>query len=145
MKGCADMLTSKKELFARKIVEGMSQADAYRAAYSTKDMSHKTVWEKASRLMADDKVRARVNELRDQMALESIMTAEERLRLLTRIARGEEREKQTLVDIEGKPHDVEVAAAIKTRLNALDIMNKMTGEYTTKIEGNVGVKLEDLL
>lgn len=138
------MLTTKKEFFARKIVEGMSQADAYRAAYSTKDMSHKTVWEKASRLMADDKVRARVQELRDQMALESVMTAEERLRFLTRVVRGEEKEKLTQV-IDGQTIDVEVASALKIKLNALDIMNKMTGEYTTKVEGSLGVKLEDLL
>ena len=139
------MLTGKKELFARKIVEGLSQADAYRAAYSTKSMTNKTVWEKASRLMADDKVKARVNELRDQIAQDSIMTAEERLKLLTRIIKGEEREKTTIVDVEGKPHDVETAAAIKIRLNALDIMNKMTGEYELKVKGSLGVKLEDLI
>lgn len=140
------MLTGKKELFARKIVEGMSQADAYRAAYSTSKMSNKTIWENASRLMADDKVLARVKELRDQIAQESIMTAEERLKLLTRIVKGDEKEKQTIVDSEGTPHYVEIATAIKTRLNALDIMNKMTGEYVTKVEGNLAVsKLEDLL
>ena len=149
MKGCADMPTSKpiaskKELFARKIVEGMSQADAYRAAYSTKNMSPKTVWEKASRLMADDKVRARVKELSDEAATESVMTARERLEFLSRVVRGEEKEKLTQV-IDGQQIDVEIASALKTKLNALDIMNKMTGEYTTKIEGNVGVKLEDLL
>jgi phage terminase small subunit len=32
------------------------------------------------------------------------------------------------------------------KLKAMDILNKMSGEYTTKIEGNIGVtKLEDLL
>ena len=139
------MLNGKKELFARKIVEGMSQADAYRAAYSTNKMSNKTVWEKASRLMADDKVRARVQELADDAASESVMTARERLEFLSRVVRGEEMEKQTLVDSEGTPHFVEVASALKVKLNALDIMNKMTGEYTTTIGGNVGVKLEDLL
>lgn len=140
------MLTEKQELFVRKIIEGETQADAYRAAYSTQRMSDKTVWEKASRLMADNKVRARVAELRDKIADESIMTAQERLRLLTRIVKGEEREMQTIVDIEGNPHNVPTATAIKTRLSALDIMNKMTGEYVTKVEGSLSVaKLEDLL
>ena len=138
------MLNGKKELFARKIVEGMSQADAYRAAYSTSGMSNKTVWEKASRLMADDKVRARVQELADEAASESVMTARERLEFLSRVVRGEEKEKLTQV-IDGQTIDVEVASALKVKLNALDIMNKMTGEYTTKVEGSLGVKLEDLL
>ena len=138
------MLTAKQEEFAKKIAEGMTQADAYRFAYDTSRLTDKTVWEKASRLMADDKVRARVKELSDEAATESVMTARERLEFLSRVVRGEEKEKLTQV-IDGQQIDVEIASALKTKLNALDIMNKMTGEYTTKIEGNVGVKLEDLL
>lgn len=139
------MLTEKQELFVRKIIEGETQADAYRAAYSTQRMSDKTVWEKASRLMADNKVRARVAELRDKIADESIMTAQERLKLLTRIARGEEKEK-VAVPCNGEIIEGDVTPAIKTRLSALDIMNKMTGEYVTKVEGSLSVaKLEDLL
>lgn len=139
------MLTPQQEAFVLKIVEGETQADAYRAAYSTAKMSDKTVWEKASRLMADDKVRARVQELRDKIASESIMTAQERQQFLSRIIKGIEKEKQTVFDSEGAAHEVEVPYDIKYRLQSLDYLNKMTGEYTTKIEGNVGVKLEDLL
>ena len=139
------MLTEKQELFVRKIIEGETQADAYRAAYSTAKMSDKTVWEKASRLMADDKVRARVQELRDQIASESIMTAQERQQFLSRIIKGIEKEKQTVFDSEGVAHEVEVPYDIKYRLQSLDYLNKMTGEYTTKVEGSLGVKLEDLL
>lgn len=138
------MLTDKQELFVRKIIEGESQADAYRAAYSTQRMSDKSVWEKASRLMADAKVRARVKELRDKLAEESIMTAEERLRYLTRIVKGIEKEKVPNI-VNGEVFEVEVSPAIKQRLNALDIMNKMTGEYELKVKGSFGVKLEDLL
>ena len=138
------MLTEKQELFVRKIIEGETQADAYRAAYSTQRMSDKTVWEKASRLMADDKVRARVKELRDQIAKESIMTAEERLKLLTRIARGKEKER-VAIPVEGTIVEGEVTPAIKTRINAVDVMNKMTGEYELKVKGALTVKLEDLL
>lgn len=121
------MLTPKQELFVQKIIEGMSQADAYRSAYSCKNMSDKTVWESASRLMADSKVSARVKELREQLTSKTIMTAQERLEWLTdRIA-------DESVDINAK-------------LKAIDIMNKMQGEYVQKIEGNVNLtKLEDLL
>ena len=122
------MLTPKRELFAQKIVEGMSQADAYRSAYSCEKMSDKTIWENASRLMADSKVLARVNELRDQISKESIMTAQKRLEWLSEVIRSEER-------------------MTSDKLRAVDIMNKMEGLYTTRIEGdlNVSKKLEDLI
>lgn len=121
------MLTPKQEMFVQKIVEGMSQADAYRSAYSTKRMSDKTIHEAASRLMGDSKVAARVKELRDQIASDSIMTAQERLEWLTRVIQSE---KVTIAD----------------KLKASDQMNKMQGQYVTKVEGNLGVvKLEDLI
>ena len=121
------MLTPKQEKFAQSIVEGMSQADAYRSAYSTKRMADKTIWENASRLMADGKVRARVQELRDRIATESVMTAQQRLEWLTKLIQNTE---------EGTAD----------RLRAIDIMNKMQGEYVTKVEGSLNVtKLEDLL
>ena len=130
------MLTPKRETFACKIVEGMTQADAYRAAYNTSKMADKTIWENASRLMADDKVKARVAELRAQIASKSVMTAQERLEYLTRVVRGVEKEIVPQI-VNGKVIEVEVPTAIKTRLDALDKMNKMTGEYVQKVEAEV--------
>ena len=122
------MLTPKRELFAQKIVEGMSQADAYRSAYSCEKMSDKTIWENASRLMADSKVLARVQELRDKIADESIMTAQERLKWLTGLINNDN-------------------VMLSDKLKASDQMNKMQGAYITKFEGNLNVskKLEDLI
>ena len=79
MKGGENMLTAKQEQFVKNIIDGMSQADAYRNSYDTSRMADKTIHEKASRLMSDDKVRARLKELREQMMTPSIMTAQERL------------------------------------------------------------------
>ena len=121
------MLTAKQEKFVQGIIEGMSQADAYRSAYDTKRMTDKTVHEKASRMMADDKVRARLTELREQMMKPSIMTAQERLEWLTSVVKDE-------------------GVKMGDRLSASDQMNRMQGEYTTKIEADVKMKrLEDLL
>lgn len=139
------MLTAKQELFVNKIIEGMSQADAYRAAYSTKNMNDKTIHEAASRLASDSKVSARLAELRGQLTKETIMSAQERLEYLTRIVNGTEKEIIPQV-VGGTVVEIEASTAIKTRLNALDIMNKMTGEYVTKVEGSLNVtKLEDLI
>lgn len=139
------MLTTQQEAFAQNIIMGMSQAEAYRNAYNTKKMTDKTVWEKASRLMATDKVRARVNELRSQVANKAIMTAEERLKFLSKVINGEECEVAYAQDAEGNQIEIKQPPSLKTRLNAIDIMNKMQGEYVTKVVGNMDAKLEDLL
>lgn len=126
-RGESGMLTAKQEKFVQNILEGMNQADAYRSAYDTKKMTDKTVHEKASLLAGQDKVRARLSELRDKLASEKIMSAQKRLEWLTE-----------LVGDNITPTD--------SKLRAIDIMNKMTGEYVQKIEGSVKVtKLEDLL
>ena len=58
-------LTHLQENFAQNIVSGMNQAEAYRAAgYTWETMLPATVWELASKLAADHKVAARIQELR---------------------------------------------------------------------------------
>lgn len=130
------MLTAKQEKFVQNIIDGMSQADAYRNSYDTNRMTDKTIHEKASRLMADDKVRARLQELRDQMMKPSIMSAQERLEYLTRVINGTEPEKEVHL-VNGEPVEIDVPPTIKTKLNAIDIMNKMQGEYVQKVEADV--------
>ena len=130
------MLTAKQEKFVQNIIEGMSQADAYRNSYSTNRMSDKSITEEASKLMANPNIATRVKELRDRLADESIMTAKERLKYLTRVIKGIETEKKVEWD-EGRAVTCEEPASIKTRLSAIDIMNKMQGEYVQKVEANV--------
>lgn len=112
------MLTAKQEKFVQGIIEGMSQADAYRSAYSCKRMTDKSIWENASRLMNDSKVASRVAELREKIANESIMTAQQRMEWLTKVVTSEE---ESTMD----------------KLRAVDIMNKMQGEYVQKVEAKV--------
>lgn len=121
------MLTANQEKFVQNIIEGMSQADAYRSAYPKQKMTDKTVWETASKLMKNPKVTARVQELRDKVASASIMSAQKRQEWLTEVIQD------TKIDI-------------NARLKASDQLNRMQGEYVTKVEGNLNVnKLEDLL
>lgn len=139
------MLTAKQELFVQGIIEGKSQAEAYRSAYPNQRASDKTIWESASKLMNNPKVNARLTELREQMMKPSIMSAQERLEFLTQVINGTKGEKVVEI-VDGEAKEFEVPASMKNRLSAIDIMNKMQGEYVTKIEGEVKVKrLEDLL
>lgn len=112
------MLTAKQEKFVQGIIEGKSQADAYRAAYNAKNMTDKTIWEESSRLMQDPKVSTRVTELRNQLNASTIMSAKERMEWLTELIKNTE---------EGTTD----------RLRALDIFNKMTGEYVQRVEADV--------
>lgn len=137
------MLTAKQEKFVRNLIEGMSQREAYKNSYDAENMTDKTIDEKACILFADDKIRARFKELQDELAKASIMTAQERLIYLSKVVREEEKEKIILWKEDGT--EIERPADIGTKIKAIDTMNKMTGEYTTKIEGNMSVRLEDLL
>ena len=122
------MLTAKQEAFVQNIMQGMSQADAYRSAYNSKRMSDKTIHEAASRLMNDSKVTARLAELREQIANETIMSAKRRAERLTEFAN------------DGDPN---------VAMKAIDLLNKMTGEYVQKVEAevtnavNINIELSD--
>ena len=130
------MLTANQEKFVQCIIEGKSQAEAYREAYPKQRSSDKTIWEAASRLMANSKVNARIRELRDQLAKPSIMTAQERLEFLTGVINGTKGEKIVEI-VDGEAKEIEVPASMKNRLSAIDIMNKMQGEYVQKVEADV--------
>ena len=112
------MLTAKQEKFVQNLLEGMNQADAYRSAYDASRMSDKTVHEKASLLAGQDKVRARLAELRDKLANEKIMSAQKRMEWLTEVV-----------------HDVHEKT--ENRLKALDTLNKMDGQYVQRVEAEV--------
>lgn len=111
------MLTPKQETFVKAIVlEGMNYSDAYRAAYNTKGMSDKTVNEKASRLKDEDKIRARLLELSAEIDSPKIMTVTKRAEKLSALAESED------------PNVV---------MKAIDLLNKMTGEYIQKVVADV--------
>ena len=121
------MLTAKQEEFAKAIVEGMNQADAYRSTYSCKNMSDNAIYREASLLVANPKVAQRINELRDELAKPSIKTAQERMEWLTQLIDNAEEN-------------------TNEKLKAVDILNKMDGLYVQKISGEIKIpKLEDLL
>ena len=129
-KGRESMLTANQEKFVQNIIQGMSQADAYRSAYNCKNMSDNAVYVNASKLASDTKIALRIKELRDQLAKTSIMSAQKRLEWLTE-----------LIQSEGE--------STSDKLRAADIMNKMQGEYVQKVEAavtnavNINIELSD--
>lgn len=76
-------LTAKEEKFCLEVATGVdefdkpiSYAEAYRRAYNAGKMKSSTVDEKASLMMGKDKIRARVQELRDNIAKKAAITVE---------------------------------------------------------------------
>ena len=113
------MLTPKQDKFAQSVaLEDMNYSAAYRSAYNTKGMTDKTINEKASLLASNDKVRARIEELRESLITPKIMSAQKRLEWLTDAIDNTE-------------------VAINDKLKAIDIMNKMQGEYVQKVQTEV--------
>ena len=111
------MLTPKQEKFVKCIVlDGMNYSDAYRSAYNTKGMSDKTINEKASLLKDNDKIRARIKEISAEIDSPKIMSATKRAERLTEFAN------------DGDPN---------VAMKAIDLLNKMTGEYVQKVEAEV--------
>ena len=113
------MLTDKQEKFCINVASGMTLIDAYKNSYDAENMKNDTIYSKACLLAKEDKIRARIDELRKEARTDTIMTAIQRKQFLTDMI---------MKDIEASRTD---------KLKALDILNKMDGEYITKIEGNL--------
>lgn len=114
---------AKNEKFAQGIFEGLSQRKAYRAAFpSSKKWKDSTVDSRASELYNTSEILGRLKELKEEAADDSILSVIERKKWLSGI-------------IESFDERTE------NKLKALDLLNKMDGEYTTKIEADVNTDM----
>ncbi len=111
------MLTAKEEKFCIDVFSGMTLTDAYKDSYNAKNMTDKTINEKASLLAKKDKIRTRIQELRNEANNEKIISAIRRKEILTEI--------------------VKTGTNDDSRMKAIDILNKMDGEYIQKIQADV--------
>lgn len=114
---------AKNEKFAQGIFEGLSQRKAYRAAFpSSANWKDGTVDNRASELYNTDEILGRIRELQKEAADDSILSVIDRKKWLSEL-------------IESFDEKTE------NKLKALDLLNKMDGEYTTKVEANVNNEL----
>lgn len=109
------MLTPKQELFVQNLVKGMSQREAYKNSYSAKNMKDEVIDNNASTLFKNNEISIRYKELIKEADDKAIMTAKERKIWLTK-----------MID---SPN-----ASNTDRLKALDLLNKMGGEYIEKVQ-----------
>jgi phage terminase small subunit len=78
-------LTQRQEAFCLAFIETGNASEAYRRAYKPKRMSAKSIHEKASHILAEDKVQARVAELREAAAKSAGLTLEVHLAKLAEL------------------------------------------------------------
>lgn len=75
-------LTGKQEKFVQGVAEGLSQADAYRAAYNAERMKPATIQNKAHELMKKGEIAARVNELKAETLKRHAITVDDLIKEL---------------------------------------------------------------
>jgi len=84
-------LTPKQESFAKLYMLYSNASEAYRQAYNAENMKSKTINEKASRLLKEGKVRARIKELQERamekhdISVDSLTNELEQARMLAMI------------------------------------------------------------
>lgn len=112
-------MTAKQEKYVQNLIQGMSQRQAYKDAYpNAVKWKDETVDSKASVLLnkgAKGKVLARYKELLKKTEDNAIMNAKERRKWLTMQILNNDN-------------------SLSDRLKAMDILNKMDGEYNEKIK-----------
>ena len=109
-----DKLNARQKKFAEYYAQSGNAAEsAVKAGYSAKYANTN-----ASKLLQNTTIANYIKELSEKLKDERIMTAKDRQVILSDIARDDENE----------PND---------RIKAVDTLNKMTGEYTVKVDAKV--------
>ena len=104
-------LTPKQERFCQAIVAGNNQSDAYREAYNSEKMGLNTIYVHASQLMADDKVKIRVEELRAPVVKE--------VQYDLKAAMGEANLALMMAQAQENPSVMVAAVALRSKLSGL--------------------------
>lgn len=122
------MKNERHEKFCIGLMNGLSQRKAYRAAFpNSEKWKDTTVDKRASELYNTGAILGRLQELKEAATSNAVMTATQRKEWLTQLINDE-------------------AEATPNKLKAVDILNKMDGEYTEKVQvnGNVNNPMANL-
>lgn len=131
-------VTMKQEKFIQGLIQGLTQRQAYIQAYNTENMNEETIDKEACLLFKNPKVAERYNELIKELEDKSIMTAKERMKWLSDVVKGNIKH----ISYGGNGEEYENEAYISDKLKAIDTLNKMSGEYTTKVDANVNTEIK---
>lgn len=118
-------LTQKQENFCLEYIKCGNASEAYKKCYNVENMKPESIYRKATELMANGTITARLTELRGKAESKAIITLEQRKELLSRFAWEEEPDKA---------------------MKAMDLLNKMESIYVqkqeTKFPDGIGVTFQ---
>lgn len=123
----AALANARHEKFVQGLAAGLSQRKAYRAAFpNSARWKDATVDNKAYQLAQRGEILARQTELAKESTTKAVMSIAKRKEWLTGVVLDE-------------------AEETKDKLKAVDILNRMDGAYTDKVNvsGDVGVVIVD--
>lgn len=124
------VISNQQRKFCEEYVKnGNVATKAYLIAYKS-CKTEKTAGVNASRLLGNARIQEYIKELQDELKKKAIMSAEERMIWLSKVVNGDI--KHTSYDGNGNSYENE--AYISDKMKAIDIMNKMDGEYINKLE-----------
>lgn len=131
-----DGLRPKQKRFCEEYVNnGFNGTQAYKKVYP--NSSDDTARINACRLLTKANIKAYISEYQEELRNQNIMTATERMEWLSNVIKN--KEKISYFDSNGVEH--ESNPYMSDKMKAMEILNKMTGEYTTKIEADVDVAI----
>lgn len=126
-------LTLQQEAAVRALVEGRTQADAYRHAYPrSRQWKAKTVHEQASALFAEPKIAARVNALQAAAAEKAAVKAGEILTEALRLAKSDI---ANIMNADGTvklPHELDAATRAAVASFEIDDLGKIKYRFWDK-------------
>ena len=130
-------MTPKQEKF---IIEYIKNQNATQAAIKA-GYNKNTAYSMGQRLLKHVEIKKAINETLQAMKTDDMIEAKEIQELLTKIARGQEKD----IVVTQKGQILETKAKLSDRINALDKLAKIHGLYDKKIEiqGQVPIVIVD--
>mgnify|MGYP002625395380 CR=1 FL=1 len=128
------MMTTKQKKFVDEYLLTASATEAARrAGYSVHSARYQ-----ASKLLCNVEIRSAIEERRETMKTEKILTATQLQEFLSTVIRGEVQDEQLMTRLIGKGCSVvekhKYTAAVKDRLRAVEILGKLIGAFDRQDE-----------
>lgn len=125
-------LNIKQEAFCLHYAKTGNATESYKkAGYSAK--TDNAIYANSNRLLKNDKVKARLKELADELASEKIASIREIQEYLTSVMRRETESCVLARDITGADHVIKKHPDEKERLKAAETLAKMQGGFDNKL------------
>lgn len=133
-------LPVKQEKFCLEYAKSGNQRQAYfKAGYKCK--SDEAADANASRLLRNDKVKARLAELAEETKNAKIADITEMQQTLTSIIRQQHEEEVIVCDAVDGAQKMKKTASIKDIINAINTLGKMQGAFVEKVEAEIDMDL----